>query len=60
MAKYNITRIYIVNGDRSDPIEVNKVIMNDAHLKTYRSRLQNVLSKRYKHPVIVHFEFKTL
>ena len=53
-----ITRIFLINGEKSEPIEVDKKIQNEAHLKVYRNMVQQVMSKRKGHPVTVNFELK--
>ena len=60
MAKYRITKIYLVNGEKTQPIDVDKLIMNDAHMAVYRNRVKQVMSKRKGHDVSVMFEFVTL
>ena len=60
MAKYRITKIYLVNGEKTQPIDVDKLIMNDAQMAVYRNRVKQVMSKRKGHDVSVMFEFVTL
>ncbi len=54
----HITKIYLCNGERSEPIEIDKFADDKTELKQYRERLIDVMSRRKGHPVQVNFQYK--
>ncbi len=53
-----LTKIYLCNGEKSEPIIVDKDFVNYNHLETYKKRLKVTMSQRKGHKLEVNFEYK--